>query len=159
MPFAVVLASAVAPAPTPAPAPVDPNKAIRIARFFAYPKQILYLLASFIFLVSLLHYLALAHRYFTRRRVYPERKATDAQHVSWGRLPAAVVDSLRALAFRWTVPLGFGYTLNLAEVGLTVGYIGVLFTWTFVNSTSCTHPCIRGVPLLMLPPQPRTSKA
>ncbi|KAF9478932.1 hypothetical protein BDN70DRAFT_932948 [Pholiota conissans] len=116
------------------PAPVDPNKAIRIARFFSYPKQELYLLASFIFLVSLAHYLSLLHRYLSRNRPHATRPTSNA--IRWRRLPLAATDTLRAMAFRWTVPLGLGYTLNLAELGLTVGYIGVLFSWTFVNTTN-----------------------
>ena len=126
-----------APASAPAPAPVDPNKAIRIARFFSYPKQVLYLLASFIALVSICHFISLGYYFLTRhrRRTVPNGPP-DGNKIRWSRFPAAVLDTLRTLSFRYTIPLGANYTFNLAELGLTVGYIGVLFSWTFVNSKS-----------------------
>ncbi|KAF8961720.1 ferric reductase NAD binding domain-containing protein, partial [Flammula alnicola] len=98
-----------------------------------YPKQIIYLLASFTALVSLCHFLSLGYRYATRNRVYAAKKKTA---ISLRRLPAAVADSARAVTFRWTLALGSSYTLNLAGVFLTLGYIAVLLTWTFVNSTT-----------------------
>ncbi|KJA21459.1 hypothetical protein HYPSUDRAFT_67797 [Hypholoma sublateritium FD-334 SS-4] len=121
----------------PAPAPVDPNKAIRIARFFSYPKQVLYLLASFIALISICHFISLGYYFLTRhrRRAVPNGPP-DGQKIYWSRLPAAAIDTLRAISFRYTIPLGANYTFNFAELGLTVGYIGVLFTWTFVNTTN-----------------------
>lgn len=109
---------------------VDPDKAIRISRFFSYPKQVLYLVASFIALVSLCHFISLAYRFAIRFRVYP----TTRTPFSLRRFPTAVIDSLRAIAFRWTVPIGSSHTLNLAEVGMTLGYTGVVLSWTFVNS-------------------------
>ncbi|PPQ88182.1 hypothetical protein CVT25_005147 [Psilocybe cyanescens] len=111
---------------------VDPDKAIRISRFFSYPKQVLYLVASFIALVSLCHFISLAYRFAIRFRVYP----TTRTPFSLRRFPTAVIDSLRAIAFRWTVPIGSSHTLNLAEVGMTLGYTGVVLSWTFVNTTS-----------------------
>lgn len=121
----------------PAPAPVDPNKAIRISRFFSYPKQVLYLLASFIALVSICHFISLGYYLLTRhRRRAVHNRPPDGTKIRWRRLPASALDTLRAISFRYTIPLGANYTFNLAELGLTVGYIGVLFTWTFVNSKS-----------------------
>lgn len=111
---------------------VDPDKAIRIPRFFSYPKQVLYLVSSFIALVSLCHFISLAYRYAIRNRTYSATRRPSALR----RFPTAVIDSLRAIAFRWTVPIGASYTLNLAEVGMTLGYTGVLLSWTFVNSNA-----------------------
>jgi len=110
---------------------VDPNKALRVARSWAYPKQVLYFLSSFIALVTLLHYSSLSYRYATRKRVYTSAQRTSS---SLRRLPLAVLDSLKAIAFRWTIPVGSNFSLNLAEVGVTIGYIAVLLSWTFVNS-------------------------
>ncbi|KAF9478931.1 hypothetical protein BDN70DRAFT_879320 [Pholiota conissans] len=119
-----------------ATSPTAIDKALRVARSWAYPKQILYLLASFTALLTIIHFASLTHRYLTRRRIYPSRKASDAEHapVQLQRLPLALADSLRALAFRWTVPIGFGYTLNVAEVFLAAAYMAIMFTWTFVNT-------------------------
>ncbi|KAF4618189.1 hypothetical protein D9613_011675 [Agrocybe pediades] len=116
-------------------AAVDPNKAIRIARFFSYPKQVLYLTASFIALVSICHYVSLAYRYVKRNRVYP---ATRDSSLRMYRLPAALTNSAKALAFRWTVPLGSSFQLNLVEVFMMAAYIAVLFTWALINTTTTT---------------------
>ncbi|CAA7270026.1 unnamed protein product [Cyclocybe aegerita] len=101
-------------AATAAPANVD--KVLRVARSWAYPKQVLYLLASFISLVVLCNRLSFAYQYLTRKRTYRQCKPTD-----W-----------------WTIPIGRWYTLNLTEVGLTAAYVGILLSWTFVNTTSAT---------------------
>ena len=101
------------------------------ARILAYPKQVLYLIASFIALISLCHFLSMVYNFVTRKRVHGWNKRTA---VSLIRVPAALLDSLRSLTFRWTIPVGPSHELNVAEVGLTLGYMAVLFTWTFVNS-------------------------
>ncbi|KAF8903885.1 ferric reductase NAD binding domain-containing protein [Gymnopilus junonius] len=108
------------------------DKTLRVARSFAYPKQILYLIASFIALVSLCHIISVAFRYATRKRVYSGKRAS----ASVSRLPIALVDSIQALTMRWTIHLGSSYMFNFAEVGVVIGYMGVLFSWTFVNTTT-----------------------
>jgi len=110
---------------------VNPDKNIRNAKILEYPKQALYFIASFIALVSLCHFLSLGNRYSTRNRASEEGRRAS---ISAFKLPAALVDTFRALFFRWTIPFAWSFTLNLAELGVTLGYIGVLFSWTFVNS-------------------------
>ncbi|KAF8809134.1 hypothetical protein BYT27DRAFT_7222686 [Phlegmacium glaucopus] len=109
------------------------DKVLFKARNFSYPKQILYLVASFIALISLCHFLSMLHRFITRNKVYLWNRRTT---VSLPRLPAVIVDSFRTIAFRWTVPVGSSHELNFAEVGLTLGYMAVIFSWTFVNTTT-----------------------
>lgn len=106
----------------------------------AYPKHILYFIASFIALVSLCHFLSMFYSFITRKRVYHWKKRTT---MSFTRLPAAVADSFRILAFRWTIPIGSSQELNLVEVGLSLSYIAILFTWTFVNSMLYLFPSAR----------------
>ena len=101
------------------------------ARTLAYPKQVLYLIASFIALISLCHFLSMFYHSIVRKRNHEWNRRTT---VSLTRLPAAVADSFRTLAFRWTVPVGSSYELNFVEIGLTLAYMAVLYTWTFVNS-------------------------
>ena len=101
------------------------------ARFLAYPKQIIYFIASFIALISICHFFSIFYRFIIRKRIYEWKKRAT---VSLTRLPAAVADSFRTLAFRWTVPVGSSHELNFVEVGLTLAYMAVLYTWTFVNS-------------------------
>jgi hypothetical protein len=112
---------------------VTPNldRAIRKARTVSYPKYVLYYIAGFIALMSLSHFLSLGYRYATRNRASNARLRTS---ISVFRLPAALVDSLRALVFRWTVPVGSSFTLSLAELTLALCYIALLFSWTFVGS-------------------------
>ena len=107
------------------------DKAMINARDFSYPIQILYFIASLIALISLCHFFTLFYMFTTRKRVYDWKQRSA---VSLRRVPAAAVDSFRTLVFRWTVPVGSSRELNFAEVGLTLGYIAVLFSWTFVNS-------------------------
>ena len=125
---------------------VNPDRKIRNARTSEYPKQALYFIASFIALVSLCHLLSLGYSYVTRHRPSEVQRRAS---ISVSRVPTALVDTFRALFFRWTIPLGSSFTLNLAELGLTVGYIGVLFSWTFVNST--LHATESDFLILMLP--------
>jgi ferric-chelate reductase len=101
------------------------------ARNVAYPNQIIYLIASFIALISLCHFSSMFYHFIFRKRVYEWNRRTT---VSLTRLPAAVADSFRTLAFRWTVPVGSSHELNFAEVGLTLAYMAVLYTWAFINS-------------------------
>ena len=101
------------------------------ARILAYPKQVLYLVASFIALISLYHFFSMFYHFIIRKRVHEWKRRTT---LSLTRLPAAVTDSFRTLAFRWTVPVGSSHELNFVEVGLTLAYMAVLYTWTFVNS-------------------------
>ena len=111
--------------------PTNLDRTIRKARTAAYPKHVVYYVASFIALMSVLHFLSLGYRYATRKRGSNARLRTG---ISVLRLPAALVDSLRALVFRWTVPFGSSFTLSMAELTLSMCYIGLLFSWTFVGS-------------------------
>ncbi|KAF7337128.1 Ferric/cupric reductase transmembrane component 1 [Mycena venus] len=115
-------------------APVNPDKAPSIQRNYDYPKQIWYLLASFIALVSIYHFTTL----FVARLCAPKAKSVPAG--GRGRLslirclPLAVVHVFRTVAFRITASFG-SYTLNVAEFFLACGYITAIFTWEFVNTT------------------------
>jgi hypothetical protein len=103
----------------------------RNARLLTYPKQVVYFIVSFIALISLCHFLSMFYHFIIRNRIHEWKRRTS---VSLTRLPAAVADSFRALAFRWTIPVGSSHELNFVEVGLTFAYMAVLYTWAFVNS-------------------------
>ena len=107
------------------------DKDLLNARILAYPKQVLYFIASFIALISLCHFFSIFYHFIIRKRIHEWKRRTT---VSLTRLPAAVADSFRALAFRWTVPVGLSHELNFVEVGLTLAYMAILYTWAFVNS-------------------------
>ena len=111
--------------------PRETDDDLQNARISDYPKQVLYLIASFIALISLGHFLSMFYHFIIRKRIHEWKTRTT---VSLTRLPAAVTDSLRALAFRWTVPVGSSHELNFVEIGLTLAYMAVLYTWAFINS-------------------------
>jgi hypothetical protein len=101
------------------------------ARILAYPKHIIYFIVSFIALISLCHFFSMFYHFIIRKRIHEWKSRTT---VSFTRLPAAVADSFRTLAFRWTVPFGSSHELNFVEVGLTLAYMAILYTWALVNS-------------------------
>src|SRR6266567_8424433 len=110
---------------------VETDDTISEARIVSYPKDVLYFMASFIAVVCISHFFSLCYRYTIRTRASMAQLRTS---ISALRLPTAFVDSLRALVFRWTIPLGSSFTLSLAGLGLALGYICVLFSCTFVDS-------------------------
>lgn len=115
---------------------LDPDRPIRIARFFSYPDQVLYLVASFIGFVTLCHFVSLAYTFSRRNSVLVPGSRPRTTALAFRRLPRAFMDVFRALAFRWTIDVGRSYTLNIAELFLTAAYAAVLFTWTMINCTS-----------------------
>lgn len=111
----------------------DPDRAIRIAQAITYPNRAWFCVAAFIAFVSACHILALIHR-LTRKKS-PQRGSTRGA-VSLYRLPSATMNAFRAFVFRYTVPIGSSYTLNVAEVFLTAAYTTLIFVWSLVNTTS-----------------------
>jgi len=105
-----------------------------------YPKQVWYALAVFLFTVGCFQWGSSLHSKFTRRRQYESDEETVSSHVhykfSLRRIPLTFINTYRVIAFRWTLEIGQTYTLNLAEVFVTLGYIALLLTYTFINSKS-----------------------
>ena len=79
----------------------------------------------------------------------PETRSAAGRGFALRNVPTAVINAYRVVAFRWTLEIGQSYTLNLAEVFVTVAYIVALFSWEFLGSESC--PSVRhGACLLVL---------
>ncbi|KAH7908727.1 ferric reductase NAD binding domain-containing protein [Hygrophoropsis aurantiaca] len=123
-------------------APTDDS--ISSDRFTLYPKEAWYCLATFIFVVSCFNWGSTLHSKFARSKPISEKEhdpdievnQSNIRHrPSLRRLPAAIVNAYRVIAFRWTLEFGKTYTLNLAEIFVTVAYIAFLLVWTFVNTT------------------------
>ncbi|KAI0316314.1 ferric reductase NAD binding domain-containing protein [Amylostereum chailletii] len=116
------------------------DKVLRIDRAADYPKQVWYFLACFIFLVGLVNHLSLLS--FHRRRRTSTKPDAESHHaaparaISYRRLPLAVVNAWRIVAFRSHIRIGSSYSLNLAEIFMTATYITILFVWTLHNSDS-----------------------
>lgn len=102
------------------------DRTIRVGRAAEYPKEIWYLLASFIALVSLCRILFLVYAY-TRR--------SQERSKAW-RLPSTIVNAFRIIAFRLTVPVGRSHIVNITEIFLSAMYLATLLTWTLINTTN-----------------------
>jgi hypothetical protein len=106
---------------------VDQDRAA--AQADLYPTRAWACVGGFIGFVSVYHLFSLLWR-----RVPPHSAASrnrDVIHIR--RLPAALMHTFRVIAFRWTISLGDSFTLNLAELFMTAGYITILFSWALVN--------------------------
>ncbi|EGN94560.1 hypothetical protein SERLA73DRAFT_62268 [Serpula lacrymans var. lacrymans S7.3] len=104
-------------------APTD--KTLRVERYTLYPEQVWYLFAVFIFVVGVFQTIN-----------DPELASTSASRgLSLRRIPLALTNAYRVVAFRWTLEIGSSYTLNMAEVFVTIAYIVMLFIWAFINTT------------------------
>lgn len=126
-----------------AASPANPDRALCVYYTVQYTKELWWTIAGFTALVAMVQLASYIHTKSAGRKrkvdvVDPERSGTPtSRRLSLRRLPSAIVNAYRIIAFRWT--LGFGsYTLNFAEAFLTVAYIVMLFTWNFINSTC---PC------------------
>ncbi|KAM5543941.1 hypothetical protein V8D89_002558 [Ganoderma adspersum] len=128
--------------------PANPDRAIYYARDEAYPEQLWWLVAAFIGLVAVCQFgaWALAKCSRSRRPSKNSQKTTDTAEAGGtpsaaGRgfalrnVPTAVINAYRVVAFRWTLEIGQSYTLNFAEVFVTVAYIVALFSWEFLGTT------------------------
>ncbi|RDB30770.1 putative ferric reductase transmembrane component [Hypsizygus marmoreus] len=111
----------------------DPDKIIRIAQAKNYPNNAWYCIASFIGFVSACHIFSLLYH---RLQIPSNRVPCTRGKISLRRLPAATLNAFRSFSFRWTIPIGQSYTLNVAEVFLTAAYIVIIFVWSLVNSTN-----------------------
>lgn len=120
---------------------VDPDHAREIVFSGLHTKYLWWSIASFIALISLLQLTSYLHNTIAGRRRNSSGRAQDPElagsarrhHFSLSRLPVAIVNTYRIVAFRYTIGIG-SYTLNLAEVFLTVAYIVMLFALAFSNS-------------------------
>ena len=108
-----------------------------------YTYKVWWFVVSFLLLVGVTHYASVALRTLALGKKEPTDVEADGRLVrssaSIRRLPLAVVNAYRVLAFRTTFIIG-PYSLNLAEVAITVAYIIVLFVLSFINSMC---PCSR----------------
>lgn len=105
-----------------------------------YAKQVWWLVASFLLLIGITNYGSIALRKLFPGKAQPADVEVDGRVVrhtaSIRRLPLAVANAYRVLAFRTTLTAG-PFSLNLAEVALTIAYIVALFVWSFINSAYC----------------------
>ncbi|KAG1894070.1 ferric reductase NAD binding domain-containing protein [Suillus fuscotomentosus] len=118
------------------------DKSLRSTRNQLYPQQASYCIRLFIFIIAIFQWIPFFHSKFAGRRQTsnasdPEHASVHRRHhaFSWRRIPLGLVNAYRVISFRWTLEFGKSYTLNMAEVFVTVAYIVFLFVWTFINTT------------------------
>ncbi|KAH7920226.1 hypothetical protein BV22DRAFT_1021612 [Leucogyrophana mollusca] len=119
------------------------DRILRNQRFHLYPKEAWYCLAVFIFVVACFQWGSFLHSKYARRgrgsemasREHEPGPASIRHAPSLRRVPLAFVNAYRVLAFRWTVEIGQSYTLNMAEVFVTIAYLAFLLIWEFINTT------------------------
>lgn len=112
---------------------------LAVQRKVNYPHQLWWAIASFIGLISISQFLSFVIGKLSgrkRRRADPEGAGVVMRRFSVLNFPTTLVNLYRVVAFRLTIEIGQSYTLNLAEVLITWGYIAALFTWEFINSES-----------------------
>ncbi|KAG1804076.1 uncharacterized protein BJ212DRAFT_949944 [Suillus subaureus] len=82
-----------------------------------YPEQVWYTIAAFLFVVGCFQWGSLVHSKFARRRRY-ESDEENGHHqwhsiqISLRRIPLAIINFYRVVAFRWTLEIGQSYTLT-----------------------------------------------
>lgn len=115
---------------------VTPDKALANHYNEEYPKQLWWFVLSFLLLVGVTNHGTTALRKLSRKKEPADVEAVGraTQHtVSIRRLLLTIANTYRVLAFRTTLTIG-PFSLNFAEVALTVAYIITLFVCSFVNS-------------------------
>ncbi|KIK57839.1 hypothetical protein GYMLUDRAFT_46056 [Collybiopsis luxurians FD-317 M1] len=113
------------------------DKTIRILRANEYPHEIWFFLACLIALVALFRFLSFISSKVLDRRLLQRELETDcsrSKKLRFRNLPLAVINFYRVVAFRLTLNFN-SFSLNLAEMVLTMMYIAALFTWTLINTT------------------------
>ncbi|OAX38133.1 hypothetical protein K503DRAFT_692081 [Rhizopogon vinicolor AM-OR11-026] len=94
-------------------------------------EQVWYVLASFHFVVGCFQWGSSIHSKFARRRRLEPDEETASNHIHHKheyplcRVPLAFVDFYRVAAFRWTLEIGQIYTINMAEVFITLAHIAL----------------------------------
>lgn len=111
----------------------DPDRIPRIAQAAAYRDRTYYCIAAFVAIISIFHWTS---RLLQGRQSSLQKAPRARGSMSIKRLPAAFMNTFRALAFRQTLHIGSLYTINVAEFMLTAGYITLVFTISMMNCTS-----------------------
>ncbi|KZT29767.1 hypothetical protein NEOLEDRAFT_1127587 [Neolentinus lepideus HHB14362 ss-1] len=130
---------------SPAEPPAMPkgltDKAISIALAVLYTKEIWYTIGGFIGLIMICHWGSVVLSKCIQWSKTPiddvERRSLAARRgrTSLRRLPLALVNLWRVMAFRCTLRIGKSYSLCLSDVFCTMAYMAVIFTFALLNTT------------------------
>jgi predicted ferric reductase len=119
----------------------DADLTLLINQNSEYPDQVWYTIAAFLSVVGFFQWGSFLHSKFARRERHEfdeETAITNGGHQKFSlrRIPLAIINFYRVIAFRWTLEIGQSYTLNMAEVCVTMAYIALLLIYAFINTTS-----------------------
>ena len=110
-----------------------------------YPTQVWYGIGLFIFIIGVFNWSSVLYSKFSRSRRGRDMESfatSRSSSVSIRRLPLALLNAYRVIAFRWTLHVGETLCLNTAEITLTVAYIVYMYVWAFINSKQLHYNCI-----------------
>ncbi|TFY75252.1 hypothetical protein EWM64_g8760 [Hericium alpestre] len=118
----------------------NPDRKIRSYRTEEYPKQVWYFVACFIFLVGVCNLVSRVIPYLRKRAIartdVEGEQAPPSGAISYRRAPVAVVNAFRMVAFRSVIPLGFGFSVNLAELFVSAAYMTIISAWSLAYTTN-----------------------
>ena len=102
-----------------------------------YPNQAWYGIGLFLFIIGLFNWSSILFSKFFVSRQSRDMESFAAPRPNSGsfrRLPVALLNAYRVIAFRWTLHAGEMFCLTTAEITLTVAYIVYMYIWAFINS-------------------------
>ncbi|KAH8827296.1 ferric reductase NAD binding domain-containing protein [Flagelloscypha sp. PMI_526] len=111
------------------------------AAFFTqeYPRYLWYAIAGYVAAVSFCHWTSwLVNKVSANKQVPTADPETGAPPKRKGliRLPDALVNVFRVIAFRLTIPMGPNHTINVADIFTASAYVVLVFALTFINTTT-----------------------
>ena len=119
----------------------------------ATPENAWFSVAGFLAVVGIFQWGSVLHSKLAKQRRPPRDSDEESTHSSitrahigggWSltRLPLAVVNVFRVIAFRWALEVGT-YDLKVADILLTLGYVAFLLAWTFLDGKSWSRSSSR----------------
>ncbi|EPQ51513.1 hypothetical protein GLOTRDRAFT_132881 [Gloeophyllum trabeum ATCC 11539] len=99
-----------------------------------YPIQTWYAWAAVIGLATLVNVLSRLISLVNRYASSKTKNAGTGRPALW-RVPLALANAWRVVAYRSTVNFGWGYTMNVLEFFLTVSYLSAILAWAFAHSS------------------------
>ncbi|KIK90705.1 hypothetical protein PAXRUDRAFT_151340 [Paxillus rubicundulus Ve08.2h10] len=116
------------------------DSTIRIRRNKHYPMEAWYCIGLFLFFIGVFQWTSILRSKLARRRSIRggDPEVTAGPHprkFAFSRIAVGLTNAYRVIAFRWTLEFGESYTLNMAEVFVTIAYIVFLYVWAFTNTT------------------------
>ncbi|EIW75479.1 iron reductase [Coniophora puteana RWD-64-598 SS2] len=114
------------------------DSSLRVERFGDYPLELWWSVAIFMFVVGVFNWGSYIHSKLSRSRRSTDIESgapSPSRGFSIGRIPVMLLNVFRVIAYRWTLDIGKFYSFSVAELFVTAGYIALLYTFEFINTT------------------------